>query len=338
MKTLLQKLRQYATVPLAILGLATAASVVTAQPTIKADIRTNQDTIEYRLKASTEVKGIQIGLSTLETHDTQSGEVEQSALATVTVGPTTLYGQKVEEGGSAGFSMGGSIEDKVQIELMPVYLHLNSDGNTTGSTVWGTATAIAGDFTIDSTVDYEIVKDGEDSHAEFVGVKTEDVGVAVGRDYTGKLRGDIGFTAGDVGGLVEVTYNQEADQVGGIIMIAQHPGAVTSPAGAAISQNTFTIGEFSETKTYINGIANKPTEPGIVGCLAFAETETGVKFTPEIGYKTSAGIAGSIGTTVQEGEKSQPFAKISIVYQGAFGEAKITQDGVVTAYFGISTK
>ena len=169
MTTLLQKLRQYATVPLAILGLGTAASAVTAQPIFKADVRSNQDTIEYRLKASEEVRGVKIGLSTLETRDLQSGEVVQSGLATATAGPMTLYGQKGKEGGNAGFSVGGSIEDKVQIELMPVYLHINKDGNTTGSTVWGTATATAGDFTIDSTVDYEMVKDGEDTHAEFVG-------------------------------------------------------------------------------------------------------------------------------------------------------------------------
>jgi hypothetical protein len=216
--------------------------------------------------------------------------------------------------------------------LFPGYVQFDNDGNMTYSIL-----AIGGFGSDSSRFDYGLAPnfvegEGNDNEAFYAGYRNENLGVAVAKHYDDAWRADVGFTAGDFGGLVDYKTDLEGNWKLSLFG-AQNPGAVTSPKGPKIAGDVFVIGEFPETSTYLSSTANK-SKGGLAGRFAIDQDNAGAA---ELGYNFGNGLTVTGGSKFDsEGELTTTGA-LSYTNGGFFGEANFTggEDPEATLYFSV---
>lgn len=347
METMRQKARHIMAGMLLVGAVAgTSQAALAASVAGKVDYKSTPACETTRASGSVTEGTLSVGLKTYRTVTT-AGDQDAGGFITVGYGPIIGWARTTDDKKNAGLEV--CVDDTLHagpveftgVDAFPVFLQITPEGDVFGNSFYGRATATAGRISIDTCVDYELRNgnggtDAKDSHAEYVTVRTDRIGLAAGRDYAGVPRLDLGFTAagGDIGGLVDVKYD-DADNFEASATIAQAPGKVTSPKGTTITQDVFTTGEFNETATYLTSTASKSTG-GWALKVKVAEKDGVRTYTPEVGFNAGKFTA-TVGEDIPAEEKAPyGFVKLSFKEGPIFVETKLDNEGVDGVYVGLT--
>ena len=161
---------------------------------------------------------------------------------------------------------------------------------------------------------HQIIRDGEDATAFYVGPTGKNVAGIFGIDYDGVWRTDLGVKAGDLGALVDFKRNPEANDSRLLVKLAQNPGAVTNVTGPKLTGDIFVLDAYpAEQNPYLSQIQDK-TNGGFALEASLGNADGTAYGSALAGYKVNilgGNIAASVGANMREGEKAQKIENVS---------------------------
>ncbi|MBT6995607.1 hypothetical protein HN865_04565 [Candidatus Woesearchaeota archaeon] len=154
----------------------------------------------------------------------------------------------------------------------------------------------------------------DDASAFYVGPKGKNLSGIFGMDYDGVWRTDVGFKAGDIGGLVDFKRNTQDKDSRLKIMVAQNPGAVTNVTGPGLTGDIFVLDAYpTEQNPYLSAIQDK-SNGGASAELNLGDRDGIIYGSALAGYKLripGGNIAASAGLDMCEGRDTQKMLNVS---------------------------
>ena len=327
----IRSLKRGITTALIAVIMATGVAAQDLETKVSADFKS--DGIESVTRTRVGVSGNDLGIA-LKTYSSQDGEESKDVQnVEIATGPILIYARHIQETDADGTSEKTQFGSLYSGKHGPISVCGGSlvhfDPGMTGTTTYAKlGTDVAG-INVELTGDFEHREHDANSGAMYLDAAGSRIGAGLGFDYDRDVRADLGWkttaAGADIGGLHDFNYETQTDDWKSINIVAQNPGAVTSPKGAGIAGDVFVIGEFEVDKTYLSNDGFKCAGEGLLGRFDVASNTGVMTFSPSIGYNAGNGLAGSTGFDISDGEM-EGFAKIGYRTGGFFVEGCFTED------------
>lgn len=179
------------------------------------------------------------------------------------------------------------------------------------------------DISLDYGLVHNIYEEEKPTDAVYAVIRSDKVGLSIGKDYDDKFRPAAGFNAGNLGGLVYSIHNLETGEHYVKTVLAQNPTKVAGPEGPKTVGDLLTLDSYlPETNPYLSGIAGKSKEGFALEVQR--STQNGSDFTStELGFNNGNGFGISVGR--QFGTDSHYLAKFVYKVKQLFTELRVRE-------------